>query len=172
MPLQSKDRANVVFCYHPHFEADFSAVSGAAVPEMRILPDCERFFLITRTRSSQCGNKRLCHSTWLFCFSNILKIYAFSPNFPLVGSVIGGFYWLFLWNFKEIKHQPFSMTQPPTKGISHGFRQGENQMKRLSPRCGDETPPCCDRAKRKNFRKGHPRQSPRLPHRSPPPPGL
>ena len=54
----------------------------------------------------------LCHSTWLFCFSNILKIYAFSPNFPLVGSVIGGFYWLFLWNFKEIKHQPFSMTLP------------------------------------------------------------
>ena len=57
---------------------------------------------------------RLCHSTWLFfiCFGNILKIYAFSPSFPLVGSVIGGFYWLFLWNFKEIKHQPFSMTQP------------------------------------------------------------
>ncbi len=45
-----------------------------------------------------------------FCFVNILKIYAFSPNFPLVASVIGGFYWLFLWNFKEIKHQPFSMT--------------------------------------------------------------
>ena len=39
----------------------------------------------------------LCQSTWLFCFSNILKIYAFSQNFPLVGSVIGGFYWLFLW---------------------------------------------------------------------------
>jgi len=54
----------------------------------------------------------LCHSTWLFCFSNTLKIYAFSPNFPLAGSVIGGFYWLFPWNFKEIKHQPFSMTQP------------------------------------------------------------
>ncbi len=27
---------------------------------------------------------RLCHSTWLFCFNNILKIYAFSPIFPLV----------------------------------------------------------------------------------------
>ncbi len=47
-----------------------------------------------------------------FVFSNILKICAFSPNFPLVGSVVEGFYWLFLWNFKEIKHQPFSMTQP------------------------------------------------------------
>ncbi|WP_308772276.1 hypothetical protein, partial [uncultured Bilophila sp.] len=46
-----------------------------------------------------------------FCFSNILKIYAFSQNFPLVGSAVG-FYWLFLWNFKEIKHQLFSMTQP------------------------------------------------------------
>ena len=54
----------------------------------------------------------LCQSTWLFCFSNILKIYAFSQNFPLVGSVIGGFYWLFSQNFKEIKHQPFSMAQP------------------------------------------------------------
>ena len=50
-----------------------------------------------------------------FCFGNILKIYAFYPNFPLVGFVIGGFYWLFLWNFKEIKHQPFSMAQPLTK---------------------------------------------------------
>ena len=33
----------------------------------------------------------LCHSTRLFCFSNILKIYTFSPIFPLVGSVIGDF---------------------------------------------------------------------------------
>ena len=34
---------------------------------------------------------RLCHGTWLFCFSNILKIYVFSQNFPLVDSVIGDF---------------------------------------------------------------------------------
>ena len=45
-------------------------------------------------------------------FQQYTEIYAFSPIFPLVGSVIGEFYWLFLWNFKEIKHQPFSMTQP------------------------------------------------------------
>ena len=45
-------------------------------------------------------------------FQQYLKIYALSPSFPLAGSVIGGFYWLFLWNFKEIKHQPLSMTQP------------------------------------------------------------
>ena len=45
--------------------------------------------------------KSLCQSRWLFCFSNILKIYAFSPIFPLVGSMIGGFYWFFLWNFKK-----------------------------------------------------------------------
>ncbi|WP_308771515.1 hypothetical protein [uncultured Bilophila sp.] len=45
-------------------------------------------------------------------FQQYLKIYALSPSFPLAGSVIGGFYWLFLWNFKEIKHQPFSMAQP------------------------------------------------------------
>ena len=124
MPLQSKDRANVVFCYHPHFEADFSAFSGAAVPEMRILPDCERFFLITRTSSPQCGNKRLCQSTWLFCFSNILKTYALSPSFPPAGSVVGGFYWLFLWNFKEIKHQPFSMAQPNFLGCGAKAHMG------------------------------------------------
>ena len=64
---------------------------------------------------------RLCHGTWLFCFSNILKIYAFSPNFPLAGSVIGEFSWLFLWNFKEIKHQPFSMTQPRNKVSAFSF---------------------------------------------------
>ena len=64
----------------------------------------------------------LCHSTWLFCFSNTLKIYAFYPIFPLVGSVLGGFYWLFLWNFKKIKHQPFSMTQP--FGLSPFRREG------------------------------------------------
>ena len=138
MPLQSKDRANVVFCYHPHFEADFSAFSGAAVPEMRILPDCERFFLITRTSSPQCGNKRLCQSTWLFCFSNILKTYALSPSFPPAGSVVGGFYWLFLWNFKEIKHQPFSMAQPNKK----------TQAPRTKPApygCLSVACPCCGR---------------------------
>ena len=64
----------------------------------------------------------LCHSTWLFCFSNTLKIYAFYPIVPLVGSVIRGFYWLFLWNFKEMKHQPFSMTQP--FGLSPFRREG------------------------------------------------
>jgi hypothetical protein len=46
---QSKDGANLAFCYHTHFQADLSAFSGNAIPEMRILPDCERFFLITRT---------------------------------------------------------------------------------------------------------------------------
>ncbi|WP_308771089.1 hypothetical protein, partial [uncultured Bilophila sp.] len=60
----------------------------------------------------------------LFCFGNTLKIYAFSPNFPLAGSVIGGFYWLFLWNFKEIKHQPFSMTQPNSFSGRGGHKKG------------------------------------------------
>ena len=45
-------------------------------------------------------------------FQQYLKIYVLSPSFPLAGSVIGGFYWLFLWNFKEIKHKAFSMEQP------------------------------------------------------------
>lgn len=48
---QSKDGANLAFCYHTHFQADLSAFSGSAIPEMRILPDCERFFLITRTNA-------------------------------------------------------------------------------------------------------------------------
>ena len=87
---------------------------------------------------------RLCHSTWLFCFSNILKIYAFSPMFPLVGSVIGEFYWLFLWNFKEIKHQPFSMTQPRNKASAFSFGPAlkESRMgKRVKPLAGGLFPP-------------------------------
>ena len=45
-------------------------------------------------------------------FQQYTKNICFFSKFPLVGAVIEGFYWLFLWNFKEIKHQPFSMTQP------------------------------------------------------------
>ena len=45
--------------------------------------------------------------------------------------MIGGFYWLFLWNFKEIQHQPFSMTQPQIKYLGYGFHQWEIRRKRL-----------------------------------------
>ena len=51
----------------------------------------------TAAASRRSGIFGLCHGTWLICFGNTLKIYAFYPNFPLAGSVIGGFYWLFLW---------------------------------------------------------------------------
>ena len=71
-------------------------------------------------------------------FSNILKIYAFYPSFPPAGSVVGGFYWLFLWNFKEIKHQPFSMAQPNKK----------TQAPRTKPApygCLSVACPCCGR---------------------------
>ena len=60
----------------------------------------------------------LCHSTWLFCFSNILKLYAFS-NFPLVGSVIGRFYWLFPWNFKEKSINRFLWHSLSFQGCTH-----------------------------------------------------
>ena len=51
--------------------------------------------------------------------------------FPLVGSVIGEFYWLFLWNFKEIKHQPFSMTQPCRKGLCKAVGIGNGNGKKV-----------------------------------------
>lgn len=41
-----------------------------------------------------------CHRTWLFYFHNILKIQTFYL-FSLMGSMIGAFYELFLWNFKK-----------------------------------------------------------------------
>jgi hypothetical protein len=53
---QSKDGANLDFCYHTHFQADLSAFSGNAIPEMRILPDCERFF--------HYENNMPCRSAW------------------------------------------------------------------------------------------------------------
>ena len=52
-------------------------------------------------------NKRPCQGTWLFCFINRLKIYAFSKIFPLVDATIGAFYWLFLWNFKKSRINRF-----------------------------------------------------------------
>ena len=43
----------------------------------------------------------LWHSTWLFYLGNMLKNICFFSNFPLTGSMTGGFYWLSLWNFKR-----------------------------------------------------------------------
>ena len=57
------------------------------------------------------------------------------PIFPLVGSVIGGFSWLFLWNFKEIKHQPFPMTQPKKINKMPHQRATDNTHKKLSIHC-------------------------------------
>ena len=44
---------------------------------------------------------KLCHGTWLFCLGNMLKNICFFSNFPLAGSMTGGFYWLSIWNFKR-----------------------------------------------------------------------
>ena len=63
-------------------------------------------------------NKRPCQGTWLFCFINRLKIYAFSPIFPLVGSMIGAFYWPFLWNFKKSRINRFLWHGPLQKAMS------------------------------------------------------
>ena len=50
-----------------------------------------------------------------------------------MGSVIGGFYWLFLWNFKEIKHQPFSMAQPCGFGFTQALALPKRARKVLFP---------------------------------------
>ena len=42
----------------------------------------------------------LCHSIWLLFIYNMLKIPVFFI-ISLMGSMIGGFYWLLLWNFKK-----------------------------------------------------------------------
>ena len=39
--------------------------------------------------------------TCLFYLGNMLKNICFFSNSPLAGSMAGGFYWLFLWNFKR-----------------------------------------------------------------------
>ena len=49
-----------------------------------------------------------------------------------VDSVIGGFYWLFIWTFKEIKHQPFSMTQPFQKTSTISYDTAINERGLLS----------------------------------------
>ena len=90
------------------------------------------------------SRNRLCHSTWLFLFQQYTENICFFPEFPLVGSAIGGFYWLFLWNFKEIKHQPFSMTQPRNKAAAFSFGPAlkESRMgKRGKPLAGGLFPP-------------------------------
>ena len=43
---------------------------------------------------------------------NKAQLYAFSSIFPLAGSMTRGFYWLFLWNFKEKSINRFLMAQP------------------------------------------------------------
>ena len=75
----------------------------------------------------------LCHSLWLFCLHNIVKIQPFYPVFPLVGATSKAFCRLFLWNFKE-KHQPFSMAQPifsariRARPVSYSLRKGVGYM--------------------------------------------
>ena len=44
-------------------------------------------------------------------YYNKAQLYAFSPIFPLEGAIIGGFYWLFLWSFKEKSINRFLMAQ-------------------------------------------------------------
>ena len=95
-------------------------------------------------------NGRLCPRKWLMLFSQALSQYmvvlfyqqieniCFFSKFFAGGLCDWGIYWLFLWNFKEIKHQLFSRIQPflkvpkeqPTKCLSHRFRQRKNQIKK------------------------------------------
>ena len=71
-----------------------------------------------------CKMVRPCQSMWLFHLHSTAKIRPFSPVFPLAESMSKAFGWLFLWNSKEKKHQPFSMAQPILKFIcSRSCRQ-------------------------------------------------
>ena len=44
---------------------------------------------------------RLCHRIKLFHLHSMVKREAVSFIFPLIGSMVGGFYWLFRWNFEK-----------------------------------------------------------------------
>ena len=71
-------------------------------------------------------------------FQQYTEIYTFSPIFPLMGSVIGGFYWLFLWSSKGITNKMFWLWIPP---------MGKSDKKAVfSACCGDETATYHDRA--------------------------
>ena len=75
----------------------------------------------------------LCQSTWVFLFRQYTENICFFPKFPLVGSVIEDFSWLFLLNFKEIKHQPFSMAQPCGFGFTQALALPKRARKVLFP---------------------------------------
>ena len=75
---------------------------------------------------------RLCHGTWLFCLGNMLKNICFFSNFPLAGSMTGDFIGYPL-EFQEIKHQPFSMTQPKNKATTCYDRAKTLHTKKASP---------------------------------------
>ena len=51
--------------------------------------------------SAYCGNKRLCHSMWVFHLHSTVNMRPFSPVFPLAESLAKALCWLSLWNFKE-----------------------------------------------------------------------
>ena len=53
----------------------------------------------------------------------------FSPIIPLMGSMIGAFYWLFLWNFKEKSINHFLWCSP--KNCSVMTTATENRIKKL-----------------------------------------
>ena len=59
----------------------------------------------------------LCQSIWLFHLRNILKNTYFFSNFSLADSTILGVLLVVSLEFQEIKHQPFSMTQPFIKRL-------------------------------------------------------
>ena len=44
---------------------------------------------------------RLCPRIWLFHLHSMVKKGAVSFIFPLIGSMVGGFHWLFRWSFEK-----------------------------------------------------------------------
>ena len=64
-------------------------------------------------------------------FQQYIENICFFFNLSAGGLCDWGFYWLFLWNFKEIKHQPFSMTQPCRKGLCKAVGIGNGNGKKV-----------------------------------------
>ena len=81
------------------------------------------------------------------CFFNMLKIETFTQIFSLMGSIIGTFCWLFLWNFKRLCPRKWLMLfslkfqrDNRQNNLAVDSAKGKTGEKAaFSPRCGDET---------------------------------
>ena len=90
-----------------------SSILSSSTRFLKLIQVLNQLFLLHEDAQGSHRIFRLALSEYMVVlFQQCTENICFFSNFPLVDSVIGGFYWLFLWNFKEIKHQPFSMAHP------------------------------------------------------------